>query len=205
MNVALDAGMIRPWRTRSPSVRTSAGAVTGPVAGSRSPARTGGRRGRSGCRRTGSSGRPAPSTCVARFTNARAAPGVIRTRSSSSGSGSSKSSSTWSGETTAASVNGKTSITTRASSGSHDRVIVPARNSSSIGCSSGSSSSRPSGATAGITASFSLAGHHLVEQLVDPLGQGRHLLLLQRDAHQARAARGPAGRRCAGRACRRSR
>ena len=126
--------------------------LTGPGAGSRSPARTGAPPGRSGCRRTGSSGRPAPSTWVARLTNARAAPAGIRTSSSSSGSGSSKSSSTWSGATTAASVNGKTSITTRASSGSHDRVIVPARNSSSIGCSSGSSSSRSSGATAGIVA-----------------------------------------------------
>ena len=42
-------------------------------------------------------------------------------------------------------------MTTRSSCGSHDSVMVPARNSSSIGCSSGSESSRPSGATAGIS------------------------------------------------------
>ena len=90
---------------------------------------------------------------------------------------------------TAASVNGNTSITTRSSSGSQDSVIVPARNSSSIGCSSGSVSSRSSGATAGIDGlGAASAGHHLVEQLVDPLGEGRHLLLLQRDADHAAAA-----------------
>ena len=44
---------------------------------------------------------------------------------------------------------GKTSITTRLRDGSHDSVIVPARNSSSIGCSSGAWSSRSRGATAG--------------------------------------------------------
>ena len=44
-------------------------------------------------------------------------------------------------------------MTTRSSSGSQDSVIVPARNSSSIGCSSGSESSSPSGATAGMRAS----------------------------------------------------
>ena len=52
----------------------------------------------------GQVGRPASSTCSARFTKARAAPGSIRTRNTSSGSGSVSSSSSWSGLTTAASV-----------------------------------------------------------------------------------------------------
>ena len=43
-------------------------------------------------------------------------------------------------------------MTTRSACGSQDSVIVPARNSSAIGRSSGSSSARPTGATAGITA-----------------------------------------------------
>src|SRR5688572_12222595 len=42
-------------------------------------------------------------------------------------------------------------MTTRSVAGSHDSVMVPARNSSSIGASSGSLSSRSSGATAGTT------------------------------------------------------
>ena len=48
-----------------------------------------------------------------------------------------------SSSSSAVSVSGKTSITIRAMAGSQDRVIVPARNCSSIGCSSGSESSRP--------------------------------------------------------------
>jgi hypothetical protein len=55
----------------------------------------------------------------------------------------------WSGETTDSSVKGKTSSTIRSSAASHDSVIVPARNSSSMGCSRGSPSSRSNGATAG--------------------------------------------------------
>ena len=91
--------------------------------------------------------------------------------------------------------NGKTSITTRSSSASHDSVIVPARNSSSIGCSSGPVSARSTGVHRRASASRSPLGAamQLVEQLVDPLGQHRHLLLLQ----------GHAGRRgCRSRACR---
>ena len=147
--------MIRPCRTSSPSGSPAGSSeVTGRGGGTRWPARTGGRRGRSGCRRTGSSAaRPrAPARRASRRPGPRRR--VIRTRNSSSGSGSSKSSSTCSGETTAASVNGNTSITIRSSCGSHDSVMVPARNSSSIGCSSGSASSRPSGATAGMTCSL---------------------------------------------------
>ena len=87
------------------------------------------------------------------------------------------------GCTTSASATGNTSITTRSSSGSQDSVIVPARNSSSIGCSSGSVSSsadrrhrgdqRPRAASAAISSSSSS---------VDALGQDLHLLLLQRHA-----------------------
>ena len=81
-------------------------------------------------------------------------------------------------------------MTTRSACGSQDSVIVPARNSSAIGRSSGSSSVRPTGATAGITVVRVRLGHHLVEQLVDPLGERRDLLLLQRDAHDPRALAG---------------
>ena len=45
------------------------------------------------------------------------------------------------GSTTASSVTGNTSTTTRSSAASQDSVMVPARNSSTMGCSSGSLSS----------------------------------------------------------------
>ena len=80
-------------------------------------------------------------------------------------------------------------MTTRSSSASQASVIVPARNSSSIGCSSGSVSSRSRGH--GRDDGLAARGrHHLVEQLVDPLGEHRDLLLLQRDADQRAAAAG---------------
>ncbi len=176
--------MIRPWRTSSPSARS--GAVTGPGAGSRWPARTGGPRGRRGCRRTGQLGRPASSTCSARLTKARAGPGGIRTRNTSSGSGSSKSSSTCSGR--------------------HDRCLGVGEHLDHDALVGGVPGQRH-GAGAELLLDRLLervavveaerrdgrdhrlaerAGHDLVEQLVDALGQRLHLLLLQRDAHDPR-------------------
>ena len=171
---------------------------TGPVGGSRSPARTGAPPGRSGCRRTGRSGRPALEDLVGALDEGAGAPGgdpdqkqlvglrllevlVDLVRAT----------------TTAASVNGKTSITTRSSSGSQDSVMVPARNSSSIGCSSGSRVLEVERSDGRDDAALLAGGHHLVEQLVDPLGQGRHLLLLERDADQRGCRCGPGRRRCA--------
>ena len=59
------------------------------------------------------------------------------------------------GSTTAASSNGNTSTTIRSSAESQDSVIVPARNSSTMGCSSGSLSSRETGGIAGMGVSAS--------------------------------------------------
>ena len=195
--------MIRPCRTQLAG-RTRHHAVTGRGAGTRWPARRGDRRGRSGRRRTGSSaGRPR-GPGAARFTKARAVPAGIRTRKISSGSGSSKSSSTCSGETTAASLEREHL--------DHDPLVVGVprqrhragaellldRLLERVGV---LQAQRRHG---GDHRLVELAGHHLVEQLVDPLGQRRDLLLLQRDADDACAgarleeerALTRAGRRC---------
>ena len=111
-----------------------------------------------------------------------------RARARSIGRSTSSSSSTSTGTST--STTGKTSITTRSSSASQDSVIVPARNSSSIGCSSGSLSVSATGVDAGIVRRVSPVCDQLVEQLVDPLAEDLHLLLLQRDAGQPGAGAG---------------
>ena len=59
-------------------------------------------------------------------------------------------------------------------------MIVPARNSSSIGWSSGSLSIIATGVIAGIVVADSSVGDQLVEELGDPLPEDLHLLLLQR-------------------------
>ena len=63
---------------------------------------------------------------------------------------------------------------------------MPARNSSSIGRSSGSLVGEADGRDGGITAVVPACAHHLVEQLVDPLGERGDLLLLQGDADDPR-------------------
>ena len=67
----------------------------------------------------------------------------------------------------------------RSASPSQASAIVPTRNSSSTGASSGAMSSSARGATAGAPRAAG-AAQHLVEQLVDPLGERGDLLLLQR-------------------------
>ena len=74
---------------------------------------------------------------------------------------------------------GLASMTTRSSSPSQASARVPTRNSSSIGWSSGATSSS---SWRGDSGDVAAAPARLVEQLLEPLGEGRDLHLLERDA-----------------------
>ena len=75
-------------------------------------------------------------------------------------------------------------MTTSPASPSQARPIALTRNSSSIGSSSASVSASVAGHAVPVR------GDDLVEQLLEPVGQHRHLLLLQRDRHHPRAVGG---------------
>ena len=163
--------------------------------------------GSSGSPQNGHGGRPAPTTAAARSAKARATAGLSRTRSTSRSAARSdvRRARASASVVRSSSVDAAcASITSTPASPSQTSAIVPTRNSSSIGRSSGAAVLQSGGRDRGRAGSAG-APQHLVEQLVDPLGQGRDLLLLQRDAGHAAGRRGPGGRTSARRARRRCR
>ena len=114
--------------------------------------------------------------------NARAAPALIRTRSMA-GSGARL-------DVSSSSMISCASITTCAVSGSQASAMVPTLKSSLTGTSRGLVVGQVGGRHGGHVRGAPAAAQHLVEQLVQPVGQRGDLELLQRHRGQSALASG---------------
>ena len=200
----------RPSRRATSRVerrRASSGSSSalGPGQFSRWPLRRGQRWpcGSSGWPHSGHGGRPAASTRSARPTNARAASGVIRTRSRSGPS------SVVVVERLGSSLLLLVRLGDLPGLEQHEVVrvsqpsdSVPARNASLIGSSSGAGSASNASSVLG---ALDPAPLQLVEQVVEALGRGRRPGPSRGRPRRSASRRGPGGRRCGCRVRRRCR